>query len=160
LTENGLAITQTLDYVGDKILIITTLGHVSGESMKSVLPVPLVKADPQTLGSAITYCRRYSLSAMVGICPIDDDAEMAMQPIRKESTKVTAIQSSLATQEQHNQIAKLIDDWSVKNNSTSDNIVAKICGYNGIKTLNELTSAMVPGVMRSLGVAESKKKTA
>ncbi len=34
--------------------------------------------DPQADGSSITYARRYSLAAMVGVCPEDDDAEAAM----------------------------------------------------------------------------------
>jgi hypothetical protein len=41
-------------------------------------PIQPVKNDPQGLGSAITYARRYSLMAIVGIAPDDDDGEAAM----------------------------------------------------------------------------------
>ena len=40
--------------------------------------MPLVKLDPQAVGSAITYARRYALSAMIGIVSDDDDGESAM----------------------------------------------------------------------------------
>jgi hypothetical protein len=40
------------------------------------LPVPTVTA--QTLGSAITYLRRYALAAITGVAPEDDDAEGAV----------------------------------------------------------------------------------
>jgi hypothetical protein len=53
--------------------------HTSGEWLKGRLPLLPVKADPQAQGSAITYARRYSLSAIVGLCTEeDDDAEQAM----------------------------------------------------------------------------------
>lgn len=83
LTDNGLTVVQTMDLVADRIFLVTTLGHISGQWICSYLPIPITKPDPQTLGSAITYCRRYALSAIVGICPADDDAEGAMKPFRK-----------------------------------------------------------------------------
>ena len=55
----------------------TLLTHSSGEWIASKCYIHLTKDDPQGLGSAITYARRYGLSAMVGICPEDDDAEGA-----------------------------------------------------------------------------------
>jgi hypothetical protein len=38
-----------------------------------------VKSDPQGIGSCITYARRYSLAAMVGVAPEDDDGNAASQ---------------------------------------------------------------------------------
>jgi hypothetical protein len=35
--------------------------------------MPFLKADPQAVGSAITYARRYALAAIVGIVADDDD---------------------------------------------------------------------------------------
>lgn len=84
LTDNGLAVIQTVDSKEDKMLLVTTLAHSSGQWMKSFLPIPITKNDPQTLGSAITYARRYALAAIAGVCPIDDDAEEAMRPVREK----------------------------------------------------------------------------
>jgi len=79
LGENGLAVTQTLDFTdGAGVVVETTLLHSSGEWISGRLCVTPVKNDPQGIGSAITYARRYSLAAIVGICPEDDDAEQAM----------------------------------------------------------------------------------
>jgi len=78
LSKCGLSVTQTTRIAdnGDPV-IITTLLHSSGEWMSGELLVKPVKNDPQSVGSAITYGRRYALSAIVGIAPEDDDGEKA-----------------------------------------------------------------------------------
>jgi hypothetical protein len=77
LTSNGIAVVQMpeKDMIG--YYVETLLTHSSGEWIASKCYIHLQKDDPQGLGSAITYARRYGLSAMVGICPEDDDAEEA-----------------------------------------------------------------------------------
>lgn len=63
--------------------LLTKLTHAeSGQWQSSLAVVPLPKADPQGMGSAITYARRYALTAMLGIITEeDDDGEAAkMQP--------------------------------------------------------------------------------
>ena len=77
LTSNGIAVVQMpeKDVIG--YYVETLLTHSSGEWIASKCYIHLTKDDPQGLGSAITYARRYGLSAMVGICPEDDDAESA-----------------------------------------------------------------------------------
>ena len=53
--------------------LVTKLTHAeSGQWQASLAVVPLSKADPQGMGSAITYARRYALSAMLGIVTEDD----------------------------------------------------------------------------------------
>lgn len=81
LSKNGLAVIQTTEIKdGDAIGVVvnTTLAHSSGEWIRGTLFMPLAKKDPQAVGSAITYGRRYGLSAMVGIVADDDDGEAAM----------------------------------------------------------------------------------
>jgi hypothetical protein len=77
LTENNLAIIQTVEPSADDILLVTTLAHSSGEWMASRLPIRAKDNSPQAQGSAITYARRYALAAIVGLAQIDDDAEAA-----------------------------------------------------------------------------------
>lgn len=84
LSQNGLSVVQTTDNENGKVIVITTLLHLSGEWIRGKLAVKLVKDDPQALGSAITYGRRYSLAAIVGISPEDDDAEKAISREIKE----------------------------------------------------------------------------
>jgi hypothetical protein len=76
LTANGIAVVQTLD--ADAVL--TRLMHTSGQWIESRCPIP-AQADMQKMGSAITYARRYSLSAICGIAADeDDDANAAAAP--------------------------------------------------------------------------------
>lgn len=77
LTENNLAIIQTVEPSADDVLLVTTLAHSSGEWMASRLPIRAKDNSPQAQGSAITYARRYALAAIVGLAQIDDDAEAA-----------------------------------------------------------------------------------
>lgn len=58
--------------------LLTKLTHVeSGQWQASLAVLPLPKADPQGMGSAITYARRYALTAMLGMVTEDDDGESA-----------------------------------------------------------------------------------
>ena len=74
LADNGLAVTQATDISesGDMVMV-TTLMHSSGEWIGGVYPVRPAQNTPQGMGSAITYARRYSLSAMLGLAADDDD---------------------------------------------------------------------------------------
>lgn len=80
LNANGIILTQAAGEILEGAVCVTTrLMHTSGEFMQSTLHVPLGKRDPQGVGSAITYGLRYSLMAMLGLPPTDDDdGEMAM----------------------------------------------------------------------------------
>lgn len=76
--NNGLSFVQFPINGDHSIGVVTRLMHESGEWLESEYILPLVKNDPQSAGSAITYARRYSLASMCGIPAVDDDAEMAM----------------------------------------------------------------------------------
>ena len=56
----------------------------TGQFVESVFPLPHL-TDPQKLGSAITYGRRYSLKSLLSLQDEDDDAEAATD--RKSSSK-------------------------------------------------------------------------
>lgn len=85
LTSNGLAVVQTTKPTQEGVTVVTTLLHSSGEWMRGELFIRPVKSDPQGIGSALTYARRYALAAMVGVAPEDDDGEGAMdrKPVRR-----------------------------------------------------------------------------
>lgn len=81
LQEAGIAFIQAPGQVVDGAVEVTTmLVHSSGEWMRSTLHVPLGKRDAQGVGSAITYGCRYSLMAMLGLPPTDDDGQAASEP--------------------------------------------------------------------------------
>jgi len=107
LTDNGLSILQTTESYEGGVTVVTTLLHISGESIETRLSakVPAKKdkngqeiSNVQSLGSAITYLRRYSLAAMIGVCPADDDGEVAMGRTKeKKSAPTTVAKDSPAT---------------------------------------------------------------
>lgn len=93
LSMYGLSVSQLIGGGADTLWLETYLMHASGEWMCSIFPLPAVGANQmQAAGSAITYARRYSLAAIVGVAPDDgdtpdlgdDDGEAAKgQPISK-----------------------------------------------------------------------------
>jgi hypothetical protein len=95
LCKNGLCIMQTTEMLGEKIVMVTMLAHTSGQWVKSYLPLNPSKNDSQGVGAAITYLRRYSLSALVGVvCDDDDDGETASgrgktSPSQKQAAQVS-----------------------------------------------------------------------
>jgi hypothetical protein len=74
LTENGLSVAQLP--TGQKGLL-TILLHSSGEWIAGEMLLNPTKDDPQGLGSALTYGRRYSLAAITGVHQTDDDGNAA-----------------------------------------------------------------------------------
>ena len=74
LSKHGLSISQGNEIIPKAVCVTTTLMHSSGQWIRSKVKLPLNKVDAQGVGAAITYGRRYGLSAMVGIAQYDDDA--------------------------------------------------------------------------------------
>jgi len=91
LAKHGLSLLQAPSGDGDKIVITTLLMHESGEWIETC---PLIlkadKATAQGAGSAITYGRRYALSAVLGISSEDDDdGNHATKPTDKKAATAT-----------------------------------------------------------------------
>ena len=83
LSKHGLSIVQTNDgveIIGSTAFLHvgTMLMHTSGQWIRSFIPLPIESpVNCHKLGSAMTYGRRYGLSAMVGIAQMDDDGNAA-----------------------------------------------------------------------------------
>lgn len=74
LSENKLAAIQDVTTNDNGVAVSTRIVHESGEWLEcGPLTVPLGKKDAQGVGSAITYGRRYGLSATLGIVADEDD---------------------------------------------------------------------------------------
>ena len=78
LNKAGIAILQSLSEGSDGLHLTTRLLHTSGQFIEDTAFTPLPKNDPQGVGSATTYLRRYSLAAMLCITQEDDDGVSAM----------------------------------------------------------------------------------
>ena len=87
LSTNGLSVTQCPEESENGIAIETMLLHSSGQWIKSRYTMPVSKLDAQAVGSAITYARRYALSAIIGIAPEDEDGNSAAKARPEEKVK-------------------------------------------------------------------------
>ena len=92
LAANGLSFIQSPVSNGQDMGVATLLMHDSGEWIESdPFMLHAVKNDPQAGGSAITYARRYSLSAVLGVAwDDDDDANMATKGHQSRSNAQNA----------------------------------------------------------------------
>ncbi len=90
LHANGLTFMQSPEGDGETLRIVTRIIHSSGQWIEgefAMKPIPtkidrgadLRAITPQAMGSAVTYARRYALSAMLGLGSDDDDGNAASQ---------------------------------------------------------------------------------
>lgn len=78
LNKFGLSVIQFPISKDGMIGVKTILAHKSGQSIEEEFLAEPLKRDPQSIGSAITYFRRYATLAVLGLAPEDDDGETAM----------------------------------------------------------------------------------
>jgi len=83
LAANGLSVVQLPEGSGNVVEMTTRLMHASGQWIECSGCFTASKADPQGMGSCITYARRYQLCAVVGISPEDDDGNAASEPMKQ-----------------------------------------------------------------------------
>lgn len=77
IQSNGLVLLQPIKNGNVSTIIIDV---ETGEIVNSELPLPQLN-DPQKLGSAITYFRRYTLQSLLGLQAEDDDANKASRRV-------------------------------------------------------------------------------
>ncbi len=104
LTKNGLSVhwRQEITQDGQSILVCT-LGHASGQYIESRHRVIPPKNDIQSIGSYMTYLRRYSYVALCGLSDTDDDGEAAMAESRDTFAKGTALNTKYNPKEEPTQ---------------------------------------------------------
>lgn len=85
LNAHGIGVMQFPGSEDGDVLVTTELLHESGASVRSTLRLKPSKNDPQGVGSAVTYARRYSLLAMTGAAPEDDDGNAASGPVQRDA---------------------------------------------------------------------------
>lgn len=125
LTKNGLSILQIPGGDGENVIMKTLLLHESGEFIESdPLIMRPVKNDPQAVGSAITYARRYSLGAFLSLNTGEDDDGNAATHTKPQSKKTI-------TKDQETELSDLVKE-------TSSNLADMLKFYK-VKSLSEMT---------------------
>jgi predicted Zn-dependent protease len=121
-SANGLSYIQTVEPSDkDEVRVETTLLHASGEWIScGVLALPVSKHDAQGYGSALTYARRYSLSAAVSVAPEEDDgnAAVAAKPNAKDWSKHSEALNAAATLEALQKLFTLAYKEAQRDNDT------------------------------------------
>lgn len=89
LHNNGLTFYQRMRIEGGAPVLESAIVHVETEQMiESLCPVVSKDPqDPQKMGAAITYARRYSLMALLGLAPEDDDGNSASKAANAPRTE-------------------------------------------------------------------------
>ena len=159
LARHGLAVTQSISFVVGMAqgqapfdTLTTTLLHKSGQYIENEMLLHLPKQDPQGQGSAVTYARRYSYMAILGLVADDDDdgnaasrpkaklESNAHAPFQKKAAEVTDLTKQLRE--------KLAAKYGepIKGKEAVEGSLGK-----PINKLSELTDAEIAGVLLSLG---------
>jgi len=146
LSENGLSVAQTMNLTpSSESVLETTLYHTSGEWISGTQLVSPVKDDPQSLGSAISYARRYSLSAILGIVADEDDdgnaatTKLVTKPETTPSKSPTPIVKAPESQKEApkkenkgndttNLLTWVAEGMNFRNNDTAKVWLIKSCG--------------------------------
>ena len=77
-SQFGLTFTQEMDFEGDITFVRTVMMHSSGATRVSRTKIVSKDPnDPQKMGSAISYAKRYGLQSIFGLPSDDDDGEIA-----------------------------------------------------------------------------------
>ena len=142
LSKHSLAISQFITYAEDGTdTLLTYLLHESGQYMAYSMKLHLPKQDAQGQGSAVTYARRYSVLAVLGVVADEDDdgnkasATPKAAPKSKEPTPLDNMRELLA---------KKFDDPSDRKKFCEDKV------GRPLKSLNDLDSAEVVGIILEL----------
>ena len=104
LHKHGLLLLQPID-AGNVNTIITDVD--SREMINSEIPLPELN-DPQKLGSAITYYRRYTLASLLALQAEDDDANS----VKPKPTKQTSVKDSMELLKSSADLNALKVNWS------------------------------------------------
>ncbi|MFD1357637.1 ERF family protein [Fictibacillus halophilus] len=114
LAKHGLSILQMPSGDGQTIEIRTMILHTSGEYIESpVMTMRPTKTDPQSLGSALTYAKRYSLASVLGISTGEMDDEGNAASVTQSQTYTTVYHKPSYNKATDNQVSKI--KWDMKN---------------------------------------------
>lgn len=72
---------------GGSVTVVTRIFHESGEWMECEASMPTGGNGAQGVGSAITYQKRYSLMAVLGLATEDDDGKAASAPAKQQAQR-------------------------------------------------------------------------
>ena len=138
LTKHGISVSQIIDFDEVSQILISILAHSSGQFIQSRARIQPPKNDVQTFGSYITYLRRYSYAALVGVVvqDEDDDGEKATQPHREEGKKT---EPKIGTAEASQLIALC---------NGNEKLIKELLKAGGVNDLMEISASRFDGAIK------------
>lgn len=106
LSKNGLTLPQSPLFHEGRLVVISRLLHKSGQWIETELSLKPQGDTPQALGSAITYGRRYSAEALLGVSAEDDDDGNEANNSQDDKKEIQQLKKTIA--EQKTKIENLI----------------------------------------------------
>lgn len=153
LAKHGLSITQELEVKPDRVEVTTFILHKTGEYMAYkplALPAP-EQHTPQGYGGVITYARRYSLMAALGLASdADDDAAAAsgrQAATQKTAAPRTAANGRKVTDKQMGKIHAIAKEAGV----TDDQLHKGAKRDYSVDSLKDLTTKQASELIDKLG---------
>lgn len=108
LSRHGLSVTQPTE-IRDGTIVLKTVLHFDTQQIASEYPVCRIDNSHQSMGSALTYARRYALTSLIGIAPQEDtDGEGAAPAGEQPQKKLTSHEAK--TEIDWPAVEKSIDD--------------------------------------------------
>jgi uncharacterized membrane protein len=90
-SKHGLAVVQIPSFHDGVVVLDILITHSSGQWISGDAGAPIAKADPQGVGSATTYLRRYSLAGIAALAQTDDDGHAASSNGQKSAQPAQAV---------------------------------------------------------------------
>jgi hypothetical protein len=130
LVKHGFSVMHGCDSTdGNTVTVTARLQHSSGEWVESSLTMRPTKADPQGIGSAITYARRYTLASIVGVATEDDDGNAASGPTQANRATPARTESAPTNGVKHDAKRELVvkvQKWTGLQTEDVPGVIGKI----------------------------------
>lgn len=143
LTKNNLGFMQMPVDTEKGLSLVTRIFHTSGQWIEGSMPIKTLKEDPQSMGAAITYSKRYALQAALGIIATDEDSDAENSMDRVSGDRLA----------QKTAVLDLLKKFNAINVKESE-----VLAYIGINSVNELKESDL-SALRVIGSDIKSKKS-
>jgi len=154
LGAHGLSFIAKPTLQDGQFVLAYSLLHESGEREDGAYPLP-AGGNPQAIGSAISYGRRYCLCAVTGVAPggSDDDGQAASQPAAKPEPEPTRRMGLAVTQAQLSKMHACFNDLGITDRQErldyTNRVIAREAGHE-VTSSKELTKAEAVALINHL----------
>lgn len=151
LQKYGLSFIQLPGSDGESVSCQTILMYEDEYIESDIITFKLPKVDIQSMGAAITYIKRYQLSAMLGLASEEDKDGMEPNQKKKSEEEIEKEKAEKVGKDKIDSTKVSTIKGLLKATHTDE---AQFCEYYGVKNIESITNSLFPRVMSAL----TKKK--